>query len=179
VTNLDILIVDVHSAILENLKNFLLTQGFSVSNSSTNGTEVLNKLKELLPDVILVDIMMEHSSGFQTTRLEKERFPDTEIPFGRTPAAKALQEFKKNDYTYAGNYVSSNKQKGDRTGTLSARQKEILTLVAKGVKYKDIASALYITERTVKYHMEMILDKLHLENRSQAVKYIIQDGFID
>jgi two-component system NarL family response regulator len=62
---------------------------------------------------------------------------------------------------------------------LSPRQKEVLILVAEGMKYKEIAAKLGVTERTIKYYMEEILQKLHMENRSQAVKYVIQEGIIN
>lgn len=55
---------------------------------------------------------------------------------------------------------------------LTDRQLEILSLVANGLTYKEIGAQLYLTERTVKYHMKQILSKLHLSSRKQAVGYI-------
>jgi len=55
---------------------------------------------------------------------------------------------------------------------LSARQLEILRLVAAGQTYKEIGAALCLTEKTVKYHMAQILERLHLENRAQAIAYL-------
>jgi len=52
---------------------------------------------------------------------------------------------------------------------LTPRQKEILNLVAQGLIYKEIAQRLHITEQTVKYHMSQILEKLHVENRAEAI----------
>jgi len=57
---------------------------------------------------------------------------------------------------------------------LTDRQMEILSLVAKGYTYKEIGAKLYLTERTVKYHMKQILSKLHLSSRKQAVGYLKQ-----
>ncbi len=57
---------------------------------------------------------------------------------------------------------------------LTDRQMEILSLVAKGFTYKEIGAQLYLTERTVKYHMKQILSKLHLSSRKQAVGYLKQ-----
>ena len=54
---------------------------------------------------------------------------------------------------------------------LTQREAEVLQLVAKGASNKEIASALYISENTVKTHMRNIMDKLHLTNRTQAAAY--------
>ena len=54
---------------------------------------------------------------------------------------------------------------------LSQREAEVLGLVAKGASNKEIASALFISENTVKTHMRNIMDKLHLANRSQAAAF--------
>jgi DNA-binding NarL/FixJ family response regulator len=54
---------------------------------------------------------------------------------------------------------------------LSDREKEVLELVSKGDLNKEIASALHITENTVKYHLRNIMDKLHLKNRAAVAAY--------
>ena len=50
--------------------------------------------------------------------------------------------------------------------------------VVDGLTYKDIAGGLFITERTVKYHMREILQKLHLRNKSQAIAYALRSGLV-
>ena len=62
--------------------------------------------------------------------------------------------------------------------TLTPRQLEILQLVAQGVSYKDVADALGLTERTIKYHMGNIVEILHLENRSQVIAHAAKLGII-
>jgi len=54
---------------------------------------------------------------------------------------------------------------------LMPRQMQVLRLVASGMSYKEVGNALFISERTVKYHMKQILDQLHLKNRSQVLAY--------
>ena len=61
---------------------------------------------------------------------------------------------------------------------LTPRQLEILQLVAQGVSYKDVAEALGLTERTIKYHMGNIVEILHLENRSQVIAHAAKLGII-
>lgn len=61
---------------------------------------------------------------------------------------------------------------------LTPRQLEILQLVAQGVSYKDVADALGLAERTIKYHMGNIVEILHLENRSQVIAHAAKLGII-
>lgn len=54
---------------------------------------------------------------------------------------------------------------------LTERQVEVLRLVAAGLTYKEIGLQLGLSERTVRYHMAEIMEKLHLEHRSQVIAY--------
>lgn len=62
---------------------------------------------------------------------------------------------------------------------LTAREVEILKLVAKGLPNQEIADMLVISERTVRTHVTNILSKLHLANRTQAALYALREGFAD
>jgi DNA-binding NarL/FixJ family response regulator len=56
-------------------------------------------------------------------------------------------------------------------GALTERQLEVLRLVADGLTYREVGERLYLSERTVRFHMAEIIDRLHLENRSQVLAY--------
>lgn len=59
---------------------------------------------------------------------------------------------------------------------LTARQLEILTLVAQGLTYLQIGETLHLSEVTIRYHMSQILERLHLENRAQVIAYAARHG---
>jgi NarL family two-component system response regulator LiaR len=59
---------------------------------------------------------------------------------------------------------------------LTAREMEVLSLVAKGLSNPEIAQRLVVTEATVRTHVSNILSKLHLANRVQATLYALQEG---
>jgi DNA-binding NarL/FixJ family response regulator len=61
---------------------------------------------------------------------------------------------------------------------LSAREREVLRLVGAGRSNKEIAAALAIAERTVKFHVTAIFNKLGAENRAQAVALAIERGLL-
>jgi two-component system NarL family response regulator len=62
-------------------------------------------------------------------------------------------------------------QLNDQDGKLTPRQIEILTLVAEGLSYKEVAARVYLSPRTVKYHMAEIMRKLHMQNRAQVLAH--------
>jgi len=66
---------------------------------------------------------------------------------------------------------------GDR-GVLSPREQEVLRLVAAGRANGEIAGALFITERTVRYHLSSIFNKLGADNRTQAVTLARDQGLV-
>jgi two-component system NarL family response regulator len=55
---------------------------------------------------------------------------------------------------------------------LTGRQWDILERVARGQTYKEIGADLSLTEKTIKYHMGQIIDRLHVANRAQAIRYL-------
>ena len=66
-----------------------------------------------------------------------------------------------------------------RTGheSLTDREREVLSQIAKGSTNKDIASALFISENTVRAHVRTLMQKLHLENRTQLAVFGVHEGY--
>jgi len=60
---------------------------------------------------------------------------------------------------------------------LTAREEEVLELLTQGVTYKGVASRLFISETTVKTHVNNIFQKLQVNDRTQAVLYALNNGF--
>jgi DNA-binding NarL/FixJ family response regulator len=66
----------------------------------------------------------------------------------------------------------------DEVEGLSSRQMQVLTLVAQGLVYKEVAAKLGFSERTVKYHMGEIIARLHVDNRAQVIEYARRMGWV-
>lgn len=116
--------------------------------------------------------------GYLLKDLEPQEFFDMlekmrrgEAPIAGVMAAKILREFRAVEKRPAPAAES-----GDE---LSAREMEVLKLVANGATNRQIADALSITENTVKVHLRNILEKLHLQNRIQAAAFAIRQGLTE
>ena len=83
-------------------------------------------------------------------------------------AAKLIQEFRRQAST----------ERRTETTALSDREREILGYVAVGLSNKEIASRLFLSVGTVKNHLHSIIEKLHTQNRAQAVAEGIRSGLI-
>jgi DNA-binding NarL/FixJ family response regulator len=78
----------------------------------------------------------------------------------------------------AAKLVKSTTQPRGRTGLLSPRERGVLRLVAAGLSNRQIAETLSISERTVKFHVTAIFNKLGAENRAQAVALAAARGLL-
>ncbi|MFH1639861.1 MAG: response regulator transcription factor [Chloroflexota bacterium] len=85
-------------------------------------------------------------------------------------ASKLMNELKQGN-------KHSNKNKGGGQ-ELSAREKRIVQLVARGSSNKEIAAELSVSETTVKAHLRSILEKLHVKNRAQAAAKAVAKGIL-
>lgn len=99
-------------------------------------------------------------------------------PFSPGLAIKLLDEFKRfsNSQEAISSKSSGNKVDAPSVNKLNARQVEVLRLVADGLSYKEVGARLCLSERTIKYHMAEIMNRLHLENRSQVLSFAGQMG---
>ncbi len=109
-------------------------------------------LKDLEPDQLFI-------------LLERVRLG--EAPIAGIMATKILREFRQMDPAPAPLPASD---------LLTEREAEVLNLVANGATNREIAAALSISENTAKMHLRNILDKLHLQNRTQATAYAVRQG---
>ena len=81
--------------------------------------------------------------------------------------------FREETERKAGDYEEEN-----LLDALTQREEEVLELLTQGITYKGVASKLFISETTVKTHVNNIFQKLQVNDRTQAVLYAINNGFL-
>jgi len=146
------------------------------------GTEAVSVLKETKPGLQIVMLTVYEDSDKVFASLEAgatgyllKRTPPDQLlnsikdvmaggsPMSPTIARRVVQSFKK----------SPALKKDGEQAQLSIREEEILNLLVKGKRYKEIADALFISPATVHTHLHNIYEKLHVRSRSEAmVKYL-------
>lgn len=133
----------------------------------------------------LFEAVRSGASGYLLKSLDADDFFDYlkdlqegHPPFSPGLADKILTAFSAQSPHPVSTALTGNLSENDekRNQLLSPRQTQILTLVAQGQTYRQVAETIGIAERTVKYHMGQILDCLHLENRAQVIAYAARRG---
>lgn len=101
-------------------------------------------------------------------------------PFSPGLAARLLDEFARRGSQAAPPLAAAPVDAAPATAPaeLTLRQTEVLRLVASGLTYKEVGQQLALSERTVRYHMAEIMDRLHLEHRSQVIAYAGKLGIV-
>lgn len=154
-----------------------------------SGLEATRLIKAKFPDIKIVmltaseadedlfEAVKSGASGYLLKSLNAdelfellEALRQGEAPLSPGLAAKVLREFN-------GEEALGEEEEGNEV--LTQRQMEVLSLVARGKTYKEVAESLFVTERTVKYHMGKILEKLHLKNRAQVIAYASHRGLVE
>lgn len=145
-----------------------------------SGIECVRKLKELVPQTQIMMLTM-YEDGDQI--FNSLMAGASGYLLKRTPHAKlleAIHEVQRGASPMSGKiarvvvqYFQEKSQPNSEAQSLSKREHEILDLLAKGYRYKEIADALSISFDTVRSHLRNIYEKLHVSSRTEAVvKYL-------
>ena len=168
-----------------------------------SGEEAIEMHTACKPDVTLIDLRLPGISGVETIRRIRSRNPnarfivlttyegDEDIYQAMEAGASGYlikglpQEMLVNAVVCVhggGQFLPPPMSKALATRTpdsrLSVREREVLTLISKGKSNKEIATALHISEATVKCHVSVILMRLKAADRTQAVMTALQRGLI-
>ncbi len=132
----------------------------------------------------LFEAVKSGASGYLLKRLDADDFFAylSEMEAGHPPFSPGLAEKILHAFAAQGRPTAeprpatAENAPAPEEDALTPRQIQILTLVAQGQTYRQVADAIGLSERTVKYHMAEILNRLHLENRAQVIAYAARAG---
>ncbi|HFR3274652.1 TPA: response regulator [Streptococcus suis] len=203
-----VMLVDDHEMVRLGLKSYLnLQPDVEVVAEASDGEEGLAKALEVKPDVVVMDLVMPKMTGVEATLALLKEWPQAQIVILtsyldnekiypvleagvrgymlKTSSADeilaAIRKVALGEYaieTEVEKKVEHHKRHPDLHDDLTAREREILTLLAKGYDNQRIADESFISLKTVKTHVSNILSKLAVSDRTQAVVYAFQHGLV-
>jgi two-component system NarL family response regulator len=199
-----ILIAEDHLIARLGVKTIISMQpDLSVIAEAANGSQAVELYRKFRPDVTLMDMRMPGLGGVEAALAIRTEFPEARIiglsTYGgdediRRALQAGMRAYLTKDVlhdelirairavhsgeTYLTAGVRGALASGSLPADLSAREMEVLSLIVKGKSNKQIGFVLGIAEHTVKNHVKNILDKLHVEDRTQAATAAIRRGII-
>ncbi|MEV6865474.1 response regulator transcription factor [Streptosporangium subroseum] len=204
---LRLMIVDDHPVVREGLRGMLEADpGITVVGEAASGDEAVVRAGELRPDVILMDLRMPDGDGVSATSRILANRPESRVIVLTTyetdqdivraveagAAGYLLKDTSRADLLAAivsasrGETVLSpsvatrlvTRMRAPATESLSPREAEVLSLVARGLTNGEIGKALFISETTVKTHLLRVFGKLGVSDRTAAVTTALDRGLL-
>ena len=203
-----ILLAEDHTVVRQGLRMYLeLEDEFSVVGEAADGGQAVTLARELHPDVVVMDLLMTGTDGISATETIRTQTPDVEVlaltsvledasVVGAVRAGAVGYLLKNTDgpellrairAAAAGQvYLSSEAAARlvrevttpGQPSQLTARESQVLILLARGRANKEIARELRIGQQTVKTYVSNILGKLGVRSRTQAALYAVQAGLL-
>jgi two-component system NarL family response regulator len=199
-----IMVIDDHHIVRRGLVALInMESDMAVIAEGADGREAVDLFRQHQPDVVLMDLRLPVLGGADATRSIREEFPaariiavttyDGDEDIYRALQAGACGYILKDMFSeellsairaaHAGRrwvppVVAERLAARIGSPELTARELEVLELVARANSNREIAVALSISEATVKTHINNILGKLGVTDRSKAVKIALQRGLI-
>lgn len=199
-----IMIVEDHAIVRQGLAALLRTVAdFAIVAEAADGRKAIELYRQHLPDVTLMDLRLPQMNGVEAIGRIRLEFPQARIIVlttfdGDEDIFRALQAGARgyllkgmtgDELTDAIRSVYAGKSRipapvaerlAERMSTpqLTSRETEVLELIVGGNSNKEIAGALHISEATVKTHINSLLGKLGVTDRTQAATTALQRGIV-
>lgn len=180
-----------------------------VVGEAMTGQDLLELVPRVRPDVVILDMRMPKGDGLATLQELQKTHPDLKVimlsMFDDAENIEKALDYGASGYVVksinpldlpstirgvfegtvyhprgsSGGGAQAETPPASANGGLTNRELAILKLVAEGLSNLDIASQLFVTEQTVKFHLSNIYRKLGVGNRTEATRYAYKNGLID
>jgi len=206
-----VMVVDDHAVLRDGIRALLdVADGIEMVGEASECKDAVEKAHELLPDIVVMDLMMAGMDGLEATRRIKKRTPKAKvlilsqhdnkeyilsaIKAGATgyvaKKALGLELVSAIRAVYSGcfylhpsvtepvitEYLKQAEE--EPYDSLTAREREVLKLIADGHTSREIAGMLFLSLKTVMGHRARIMEKLDLHSGAELIKYAIRKGLI-
>ena len=198
--NIRVLLADDHAVLRKGLSALMAEYGgIEVVGEAENGAEAVKLATRLKPDVVVMDLMMPVMDGLAATLKMLEQMPEVNVmvltTFGEAEAIRtALKSGAKGAVTkdldpdelvaairavargerFVSHSLEGLMEADDGFGKLTARQREILVDITRGLTNNDISVKYGIALPTVKDHIRLLFEKLGVSNRAEAASLAVR-----
>ena len=201
-----LLLADDHRMVRQSMRRSMEDAGFDVVGEASDGQEAVRLAGELRPDVVLMDVTMPVLDGVEATRQLRAGHARTQVVMltmhadadvmRRARQAGAVGYLTKDctidevvdavrlaasgDGAVSPGLAAALLRESEPVAetTVSAREIEVLQLIAEGAAPPEVAERLFISVKTVKNHLSSIYEKLEARDRTQAVLKGLRMGII-
>jgi len=200
-----VLLADDHPLTRAGLKSYLDSEKeIELVGEAEDGQRALEMIRELEPDVALLDIRMPKMDGVTVARMIKESGINVNLIMLTSydaqqyvlaslrngakgfilktappeELARAIMVVSKGGLFLDSEVAGAVGEDELMPETISAREREVLLLAARGFSSKEVASKLFISERTVQTHLASIYDKLGARNKTESLLLALKYGVV-
>ncbi len=201
-----VLLVDDHELIRQGLRrNFERDAGFEVVGEAGSAAEAEAMVAALSPDVVIMDVRLPDASGLDCTRSLRAKHPGLGIVvltmyagdeqvigaldagasafIPKSAPAQEVMAAARHAAVAPGTFSAADlsgvlRRAATSKVQLTARERDVLGLLAQGMPVAAIAKQLYISQSTTKSHIARLYDKLEAGNRAHAMVNAMRLGFL-
>jgi DNA-binding NarL/FixJ family response regulator len=180
------------------------SETLEIVGEASDGREVVKVVKELEPDVVIMDVEMPKVDGIEGTRAVLEAKPSTKVivftghaqpdlltlalragasgyVLKSAPAkdiARAVRAVSGGGTFLGGDFGAPAQADLEKLLALSARERQVLELLAEGLRVKEIADRLSLSPATVHTHVRNAIAKLEVDTRTEAVALAVRFSYL-
>jgi DNA-binding NarL/FixJ family response regulator len=204
-----ILITDDHSIVREGIKSMLKNfDDFEIVGEAENGKEAIEKIGQLFPDVIIMDISMPVMTGIEAIKIIKSDYSNVKTlvltihsekeyieqiyrsgatgclykSAGKNEFETAIRSIHKGESYFTSDIsnalLKEHFHSFNKENPLTQRELQILKLIVEELSNQEIANTLFISIRTVETHRKNIMQKLNIDSTIGLIKYAVKKGMI-
>src|SRR6476619_6533829 len=176
-----VVLCDDHEIVRDAIKaRMASTNALQIVGEAANGRDVVEVVKELEPDVLIIDVELPKRDGIEATKEVLKVRPRTKVIIFTAHAQPDLLALAlRGGGTFlGGDFAGGKPSEVEKLLDLSPRERQILELLAEGLRVKEIAERLQLSPATVHTHVRNAIAKLEVDTRTEAVALAVRFSYL-